>query len=829
LQGNGIEKHLKIMSFQKSLLCTLLFLSGWLLAMTQDNKQKLDNIAGGLLRKLQLSEGERIFVHHDKPWYQSGSTIWFKVYLYKSNSQQASTSRNNVYVELLDQRDSIVQQLILNSVNREWDGGLLIPSKLPEGFYTLRAWNGGSANNAEPATQAGTSNVQVGISRGIFADAIYIVQNKNEGSPGTVATGPAPAPGKPIARFYPEGGSLVNGLDNQVAVHVTDEKGDPISGSGQIWDDNDRKMTDFKTDSSGWGMAVFAPYKNRSYKAVYKSSEGQTVNTALPPINYRAAQLSVLSQDEAKVKLRVVLGDSIYSQKPASYLLGTARGVLHFAAMGNGMFELDLPLDKFPEGPATIHLFNDQEQEMSRRTILVKRKSLDVQTKADKENYAARQKATISIDIKDKSGNPLTALLSVSVTDDRMVDQRAQQPAWGEVASGPALLATGASASTALSNGISVGPTAASTGTSNASPADTALEIRGRVVGADGNAVAGQVVTVLAEGTNLVLSDTSDAEGRFVFSGLDFPEKSPFIAQVRDLQGQKKNVTVTLDQGSSRIPGAGPGQSSSGLPIAQSYHNTGQREALRNFRLQQADSVLTGTTPVMLEGIIVKGSKKREGRADVALKSASSRIITAEQLDKLNLGTTVNAVMMLPGVIMVGGQLTIRGGLQTTAGGASGLEPLLIIDGVPYTGGGITSTLNSINPQLIESIEVITGGEAARYGSRAANGVILVKTSNNLRVSQGTDDRGMQYIFPGGYHVKPEFYAPPYDVYGVREATFTDNRSTIYWNGELATDKNGKAQFSFFTADLSGTYTIRVVGITSKGDLVDESILVHRR
>jgi TonB-dependent SusC/RagA subfamily outer membrane receptor len=527
------------------------------------------------------------------------------------------------------------------------------------------------------------------------------------------------------------------------------------------------------------------------------------------------------------VKLRVALGDSIYSQKPASYILGTARGVLHFAAMGNGMFELDLPLDKFPEGPATIHLFNNSEQELSRRTILVKRKSLDVQIKADKENYAARQKATISIDVKDKSGNPLTALLSVSVTDDRMVDQRAQQPAWRGEISGPALLSPEASGLS--SNMAGSAESAGAAGLNASSKADTALSILGRVVSADGSPVAGQVVTVLAEGTNIILSDTSDANGRFAFSGMDFPEKSPFVAQVRDIQGQKKTVTVVLDPVDQGLHGKGAVPGPAGISIAPQQFVPGQSDALKSFRLQQADSVLTGTTPVMLEAIIVKGGRKKESRADVALKSASSRVITAEQLDKLNLGTTVNAVMMLPGVIMVGGQLTIRGGMQTTAGGASGLEPLLIIDGVPYTGGGITSTLNSINPQLIESIEVITGGEAARFGSRAANGVILVKTSNNLRVGQGTDDRGMQYIFPKGYHVKPDFYVPPYDVSGIREATFTDNRSTIYWNGELATDKAGKAQFSFFTADLSGSYTIRVVGITSKGDLVDESILVNRK
>ncbi|WP_207765329.1 SusC/RagA family TonB-linked outer membrane protein [Solitalea longa] len=70
-----------------------------------------------------------------------------------------------------------------------------------------------------------------------------------------------------------------------------------------------------------------------------------------------------------------------------------------------------------------------------------------------------------------------------------------------------------------------------------------------------------------------------------------------------------------------------------------------------------------------------------------------------------------------------------------------GNEPLYIIDGVPYssevigyynTTSGIptpTSPLNSINPNDVESIEVLKDADAtAIYGSRGANGVVLITT-----------------------------------------------------------------------------------------------------
>ncbi|MEL1240360.1 SusC/RagA family TonB-linked outer membrane protein [Flavobacterium sp. DGU99] len=73
---------------------------------------------------------------------------------------------------------------------------------------------------------------------------------------------------------------------------------------------------------------------------------------------------------------------------------------------------------------------------------------------------------------------------------------------------------------------------------------------------------------------------------------------------------------------------------------------------------------------------------------------------------------------------------------------AEGNEPFYIVDGVPFssqslgndalTGGimpGTTSPLNSINPADIASIEVLKDADAtAIYGSRGANGVVLITT-----------------------------------------------------------------------------------------------------
>ncbi len=55
-------------------------------------------------------------------------------------------------------------------------------------------------------------------------------------------------------------------------------------------------------------------------------------------------------------------------------------------------------------------------------------------------------------------------------------------------------------------------------------------------------------------------------------------------------------------------------------------------------------------------------------------------------------------------------------------------EPLYILDGMPIQPGP-NGTLSGINPFDIESIKVLKdAAETAMYGSRGANGVIIIKT-----------------------------------------------------------------------------------------------------
>jgi TonB-dependent SusC/RagA subfamily outer membrane receptor len=75
----------------------------------------------------------------------------------------------------------------------------------------------------------------------------------------------------------------------------------------------------------------------------------------------------------------------------------------------------------------------------------------------------------------------------------------------------------------------------------------------------------------------------------------------------------------------------------------------------------------------------------------------------------------------IPGVQVVGKKIIIRG--IGTINASS--DPLVLVDGIEMLLND-NNTLDVIDPRLVKSINILKGSDAAIYGSKAANGVILI-------------------------------------------------------------------------------------------------------
>jgi TonB-dependent SusC/RagA subfamily outer membrane receptor len=83
---------------------------------------------------------EKVHLHLDKPYYAVGDDIWFKAYILNVNDSRLSELSGLLNVELINDRDSILQYRKLPVENGLTWGDFKLPDSLTEGNYRIRAY-----------------------------------------------------------------------------------------------------------------------------------------------------------------------------------------------------------------------------------------------------------------------------------------------------------------------------------------------------------------------------------------------------------------------------------------------------------------------------------------------------------------------------------------------------------------------------------------------------------------------------------------------------------------------------------------------------------------
>jgi TonB-dependent SusC/RagA subfamily outer membrane receptor len=133
-----------------------------------------------------------------------------------------------------------------------------------------------------------------------------------------------------------------------------------------------------------------------------------------------------------------------------------------------------------------------------------------------------------------------------------------------------------------------------------------------------------------------------------------------------------------------------------------------------NFVLDGREALINFTPPET-----VSDTKINIGYATVKKKDLTTDVGYIDGQDNINKGYTNIYDMIsgrVPGVSVQGNRIIIRG-VNTIN---SGTDPLFVVDGV------VVSSIDNISPNLVKSISVLKGPDAAIYGSRGAGGVILI-------------------------------------------------------------------------------------------------------
>lgn len=216
----------------------------------------------------------------------------------------------------------------------------------------------------------------------------------------------------------------------------------------------------------------------------------------------------------------------------------------------------------------------------------------------------------------------------------------------------------------------------------------------------------------------------------------------PVAGRVVDAKGEGLPGVTIVVKGTTRGTSSGPdGSFSLQMPenstlVVSSVGFTQQEVAVKGATPNLTITLQEDTKA--LDEVVVVGygtQKKADVTGAIAtLDAASLKERPITRVDQALVGQMAGVqVKQTTGVPGQGFSVQVRGSGSITAGN----EPLYVIDGFPLEASsqnaagrfGAGSPLDNINPNDIESIEVLKDAAAAAiYGSRAANGVVLITT-----------------------------------------------------------------------------------------------------
>ena len=171
--------------------------------------------------------------------------------------------------------------------------------------------------------------------------------------------------------------------------------------------------------------------------------------------------------------------------------------------------------------------------------------------------------------------------------------------------------------------------------------------------------------------------------------------------------------------------------------------------------------------------VVAYGTAKKESF------TGSAEVVKADKLQKRKVSNVTKALDgMVTGVQTTSGSGQPGGGSSVIIRGFGSInaakDPLYVVDGIPYDGD-----INSINPSDIENMTILKDASAgALYGSRGANGVVMITTK------KGSSD-GLSVEFQGSWGVSSRAIPmhETMDSYGYVETIYASYRNAQIRSG----------------------------------------------
>jgi len=888
-------------------ITSLLFICVLALSSFINSEDPILKIFNALSKNVQERPVEKVHLSFDKPYYAIGDTVWFKAYVTIGNKHQLSALSGAMYVELLNEKDSIIYQYKLPVLSGMSKGDFVLSDGLEKGSYRVRAYTQWMRNFEEDyffdrTIKVGTYKpqpVNTHISYNYGPDLItakigfynpanmplinkevnFVVEsvkgNTFKGRGKTNAKGELEISFKsadftgvtsiitttlktddkkesvntfPIKRtyqktdlqFFPESGSLVEGVASRVAFKCIDQDGKGLNISGTILDNENTEVAALSTTHAGMGIFRLVPEKGKSYSAKVNYPDGTTSVVKLPAASASGMVLAVYNNvNPDSILVRVSAGTQVTNASRKVSLIAHAGGEVFYSSevtINQPMVSVWIAKKDFPTGVLNFTLFAD-EQPLNERIVFIQNNdNLNLKLSSAKMQYGSKEKVKLAIQALNNSGAATVGNFSVAVINESEVPVNEQDEhsiftslllnaeLKGYIEK-PSYYFTDINNQTKtaldlvmLTHGYRKFVWKELLSGQTAPPLfkaeKIATHISGTLKSLGKKPVADGKITILSKAAGILMDTTTTADGRFSFPGMLLRDSVKFTVQGRTATKSDK-VLLELDITPAVTRSYNPNRADITLNTndsLQSFLNSNKEgyESLRKKGMLQKNISLSDVAIV---------AKKPEMKFSANLNGYgnANQVIKGDVFLEACPTLAVCLQGRLAGVIFKEGKPFLTRS-QGNADRNNDQPMLLILNGRYISGDDLEYTAvfeqNQISPADIHSIEVLRDNMYTnKYGPNANGGVLIINLKpGGLAFSR--DANGVVTYVHQGYYKARDFYAPKYEAQIVPK--FTAPRTTIYWNPAVVTGSDGTANVEFYNEG-GGNYRVLVEGINADG------------
>ncbi|SRX56110.1 TonB-dependent receptor plug domain-containing protein [Aequorivita sp. CIP111184] len=771
---------------------------------------------------------EKIYIHTDRPYYTAGENIWFNTYLVNGVTHRKSEKSKIIYVELINEQNEVISDRKLFTESMSINGDFKLPIDLPEGTYLLRAFTNYMRN--QPRDYFFNKEIPV------FAINSEIPDSDGEKNSKVAENSELPEIG-----FYPEGGYLVEGISNKIAVKVKDAALSASPIVGIIEDTEGNKVTDFKTFEFGLGTFYLKPEQGKEYRAVITNGDENILYPLPTPLSEGYVLNTSVTDKEVLINVSTNKKEGLKNV----LIIGQQRGVAAFdythSKETNTML-VKIPTVNLIEGVLDIVVFNESEKPVAERLVYIK-KEANISIAVKKTNGSSagiRDRVNLEIEVKNKSGKLIANTLSLSVIDAELIKTNPNaeniktylllnSDLRGKIKSPNYFFTAGDTIKKNLQLDLIMlthgwrrftWQEFLEKGTPQQFQPEDGIYISGNTINAQSpfqNKVSETKLTFRKKGFYQETNSTNNI-GHFAYGPFVFTDTiDVFLQAGSGLTSEKPNYSDTnikLDPPAQRptiIPDRIVNPFNQNLEIAnvENYRKKTRNNVYSDFQFDKEREVLE---EVNISGKAATKEEVEEIKREKRTRSfAPSHRIVVDEFGDNGAGNFMDLIMNVPGV-----RVGSKYGAETSQDyevNLRGLKPTYYVDNVEVDLG----IARSIHQADIDFIDVLNIGPAAAAYGLKAQGVIAIYTKKGARNRFITDRKPGSINFKSeGFYLAREFYAPDYSLVD-RNRSREDKRTTLYWTPNVVSNGYKNAEVNFYTSDEKGSFQIEIEGITDTG------------